>query len=95
MKKIDFRFDYWSALDQYIKETYSDKTVFIYDSELSFFDIDDIPLVNPILYLFDSVLEFNEWECSDNRDFCDMVSNLSVLYVNGKRDEEIIYKLRG
>lgn len=92
---MKFKFDYWKALDKHIKETYSDKVVFIHDPEVSYFDIDESALIDPVIYLFKSINHFKRWESSDGRDFCDMVSNLSVLWVNGERDEKIIYELRG
>jgi|GEM_PF-5080375 len=95
MEAVKFEFDYWKALDKHIKETYPNKIVFIYDNELSFFDADGLPLVNPALGIFDSIEEFKEWVNSYNADAINYVQNLSVLWVNGERDEKIIYELRG
>lgn len=38
MRNLDFNFDYWEQLKKYMLETYSDKIVFLCDSELSFFE---------------------------------------------------------
>jgi hypothetical protein len=95
MEKKPLEFNYWDALDKYIKETYPTKVCLLYDTETSFFDIDDVVPEKPVTYIFDTVEEFQEWYELDERDFCNIVNDMAVLWVNGERAQSIIYELRG
>ncbi len=95
MEKKKLEFNYWDALDAFVKKTYPDKVLFLYDKEASFFDIDDVVPESPVTYVFDTLEEFEKWMDLDDRDFCDIVSDMAVLWVNGERDQSVIYKMRG
>ena len=74
------------------------KIVFLYDSEVSYFDAEDVPLIKPRLYKFDSIEEFISWyedSWKENGEKIDILTDLSVLWINGIIDEKIIYELRG
>ncbi len=98
MTKLDFNFDYWEQLKKYMLETYPDKIVFLCDSELSFFDAEDAPLVKPRLYLFESTDEFIKWHedsWKDGGEKINLLSELGVLWINGIIDQKVIYEIRG
>lgn len=98
MEKLNFEFDYWEYLKKYISETYPNKITFLYDPEVSYFDADDLPLIKPRLYSFESVEEFIEWcgkSWEEGGEKINIVEDLSVLFIYGVMDEEVIYKLRG
>lgn len=94
--KIKLEFDYWSALDSFIMEKYPDVVCFLHDSNLSFFDKDEVP-IGPDFYIFDDINKFTNWientpysECGVN-----IISDLSILWINGKQNSDVIYDLRG
>ena len=61
MEKKALEFNYWTALDQFMKDKYPTKTVFLYDKEGSFSGGgEDIP-ENPITYIFDTLEELREF----------------------------------
>lgn len=93
MKAIKLEFDYWEALKSHMLKTYPNKIVFMYDSQVSFFDAEEETLVDPQLYEFDSIEEFQDW--AEEQDECNMVDHLCVLWVNGEIEQELIYDLRG
>lgn len=98
MDKLKFNFDYWEQLKKYMLETYSKDIVFLYDSEVSYFDAEDVPLIKPRLYKFDSIEEFISWHedsWKENGEKINILTDLSVLWINGVIDEKIIYELRG
>jgi hypothetical protein len=87
--------NYWAVLDDYINKSYPDKTVFLYDENNSFFDVDEaIPSIDTRLYVFNTIVEYKEYIDSPIC-LCNIVTDLSALWVNGKRDMETIYELRG
>ncbi len=96
MKKIKFEFDYWKQLDSFIKENYPNEVIFINDRATSFFDADEVVLDNPDVFSFKDVEEFIYFiESGEERIPIDIIDSLSVLWINGVRDFETIYKLRG
>jgi len=98
MEKINFEFDYWDLLKKHMLDTYPNKIVFMYDSELSYFDKEELPLVKPLLVEFDSIDEFVEWQVDswkEGGDKINILTDLSVLWINGVMDDKVIYQLRG
>lgn len=97
MNIVKFEFDYWATLKEYMLKTYPDKIIFMYDSRMSFFDAEEIPLEDPILYSFKSIDEFIKWwnrSWDEGGEKIDLLSCLSILWVNGIINQDTIYKLR-
>ena len=98
MEKLNFDFNYWDELKKYMLKTYPSDIVFMYDSEVSYFDGEDAPLIRPRLYKFKSIEEFLTWHeesWKDGGEKINTLQDLSVLWINGVIDENVIYELRG
>jgi hypothetical protein len=95
MRKLEFTFNYWDALGKYMQHTYAN-VVFMYDSEVSFFDAEEQVLSSPKLFGFDTIAAFVKWyENGCDGESINIIDNLSVLWVNGIIDKKVIRDLRG
>ena len=83
---------FYAMLDALIARSYQDRVCFLYAGDVSFFDAGEVVPQYPEMYSFSSVDEFEEWQLSSH---ANIVDNLSMLWIDGERDEKVIYNLRG
>lgn len=83
---------FYAMIDSLMAQSYQDRVCFLYAEDVSFFEAGEVVPQYPQMYSFSSVEEFEEWQLAGN---ANIVNNLAMLWVNGERDEKVIYNLRG